>query len=567
MIVSAVALWKKFDVTAPLTVTEWNVREERGCRFSDVSFSGHQVEDGSVRIYARLMYPQGEGKRPAVLLLGDVGKAVDDELAEYFLSKGYAVLMPDYSGKCGEEEEEGVMRTVYPPTLSHGNYVNRVGYSDMAGLSAEQTCWFEWTYVALYSIAFLKKMSNVSNIGVVGVRVGGDVAWHAMLSPDIKCGVPINAVGWKSVCDTAKFGDALTKNLGDEQHSYIAAVEAQSYAPYVKCPVLMLCALRDNVFDCDRAYDTYSRLGCKDGNALAYSTTAGACLGEHAIIDMDLFLEKNLKGREIYIPETLNVSAAETADGIAIEVDCDKEGILEEAGIYYAEADVHTKCGYRDWQRIVKVDGKSVKNGKFTYTVKPFEGASAVFVFAYAKYINGFRVSSKITAKRLSHPTPQAIKGRMLFGGKDLDAFSVASYKEYAIGEIFLEKDFLPKLVSGYAGIKGAYSAGGIRTFKISSPTYVPDENALLAFEAYFKETERLKVWIDAGEVGKNIERYTCSFIVKGGGKWKRIVLKAGDFKGDVSGAQLKNFSDGKSLAFGVEREETEYSITNILWL
>ena len=566
MIVSAVALWRKFDLTSPLNVTEWGIEEERGIRSSHVAYSGHTVADGSVRIYARFMCPQGDGKRPAVLLLGDAGRLLDEELAEYFLQKGYAVLMPDYSGKTSKDKE-GTLRTVYPASLAHGNYENRQGYTDMAGLSVEQTCWFEWTYVALYSIEFLKSLPGIGNIGVVGVRTGGDIAWQTMLSPDLKCGVPINAVGWKSFSGDAKFGGGHAKNLSDEQHSYIAAVEAQSYAPYVKCPVLMLCALRDYVYDCDRAYDTYSRIGFKDGNALVYSTTSGACIGAHALIDMDLFLEKNLKGREIYIPETLNVSLAETDEGIEIEVDCDKEGILEETGIYYAEADVHTKCAYRDWQRKFKADGKTVKDGKVRYTVKPFEGATAVFVFAYAKYINGFRVSSKITAKRLQNPNPAAVKGRMLFSGKEMDTISVASYKEYAIGEIFLEKEFLPKQVSGYAGIKGAYSVGGVKTFKISSPTFVPQENALLAFDVYFPKTEQLNVFVEAGEVGQDFERYACEVEVKGGGKWKRIILKAGDFKGEFSGMPLKNFSDGKSMAFRCLDETTEFAVTNILWL
>lgn len=566
MIISAVALWKKFDLTTPLNVVEWEVEEKGGCRYSHVAYSGHTVADGSVRIYARFMYPQGGGKRPAVLLLGDAGRKLDEELAEYFLHKGYAVLMPDYSGDTAKDEE-GVKRTTYPLSLEHGNYKNKQGYTDMTGLSVEQTCWFEWTYVALYSIEFLKSLDNIGNIGVVGVRTGGDIAWQTMLSPDLKCGVPINAVGWKSFAGNAKFGDGHLTNLGDEQHSYIAAVEAQSYAPYVKCPILMLCALRDYVYDCDRAYDTYSRIGYKDGNALVYSTTSGACIGAHALIDMDLFLEKNLKGREIYIPETLNVALTETEDGIEIDVDCDKEGILEEAGIFYAEADVNTKCGYRDWHRICRVDGKSVKDGKVRHTVKPFEGATAVFVFAYAKYINGFRVSSKITAKRLSNPNPFAVKGRMLFSGKEMDTISVASYKEYAIGEIFLEKDFLPKQISGYAGIKGAYSVGGIKTYKISSPTYMPAENALLSFDVYFTQTSRLKVSVDTGEAGRDFERYTCEFEVKGGGKWKRIILKAGDFKGEINGVPLKNFVDGKSLAFVYADEETEFAVTNILWL
>ena len=566
MIVSAVSLWKKFNLKTPLSPSEWGIEEKNGVRFSHLAYSGHAAEDGSVRIYARLCYPVDKKKTAAVLLLGDVGKPIDEELAEYFLSKGYAVLMPDYSGKM-TGDKEGTFRTIYPPSLEYGNYEKAKGLWDMSGLSAEQSCWFEWAYVALFSVQYLKSLPNIENIGVVGVRTGGDIAWQTLLSPDVKCGVPINAVGWKSFASLAKFGDETARNLSDDQHRYIAAVEAQSYASYVKCPVLMLCALRDNGFDCDRAYDTYSRIGNAYGNALVYSSTSGACLGPNALVDMDLFLERNLKGREIYIPDTLNVALKETEKGLEIEVDCDKEGILEEAGIFYAEADVRTKCAYRDWQLIYKTDGTSVRNGKVTHMVKPFAGATAVFVYGYAKYINGFRVMSKITAKRLSNPDKNAVKGRMLFSGKEMDTFSVAECKEYAIGEIFMERETVPKKSVGYGGITGAFSVGGIKTYKISSPTYIPDENALLEFDVYCKDAEALRISVEVGEVGKDFERYTCVAQIKGGGKWKRVILKAGDFKGEISGMQLKTFADGKALAFDCENDGVEFAVTNILWL
>ena len=55
-------------------------------RRSHVSYSGHAVSDGSVRIYALLAKPLGgKGKKPAVLLLDDVGKKPDTELVDYFV--------------------------------------------------------------------------------------------------------------------------------------------------------------------------------------------------------------------------------------------------------------------------------------------------------------------------------------------------------------------------------------------------------------------------------------------------------------------------------------------------
>jgi dienelactone hydrolase len=566
MIVSAVSLWKKFNLTTPLGASEWGIEDKDGKRSSHVSYFGHAVEDGSVRIYARFMRPISSQKTPVVLLLNDKGKSADDELMRYFLDKGYAVLCPDYSGKM-ETDEEGTFRTIYPNSLEYGNLEKARGLKETEGYGVDETTWFEWTYVALYSIEYLKSRHDVGAIGVVGVRTGGDIAWQTLLSPDVKCGVPINAVGWKSFSDIAKFSNSVAHNLSDNQHRFIAAVEAQSYAPYVKSPVLMLCSLRDGRFDCDRAYDTFSRIGGDDGNALVYSVDSGACIGPNALNDMDLFLERNLKGREIYIPDTLNVILKETQEGLNVEVESDKEGILQELGVFYAEADVKTKCAYRDWRRVYKADGKSVVGGKAAFSIKPFEGATAAFAYAYAKYINGFTVVSKITCKRLSNPNFSAVKGRMLFSGSEMEAFGVAMYDEYSIGDIFLERDALPKTALGYGNVKGAFSVGGIKTYKISSPMYVPDENALLEFDVYGKTDFELKVTIDRGDMEHDFEQYTHVLDVKGGGKWKRIILKAADFKGENSGMPLRNFYEGSALTFDCDDERAEYAITNILWL
>ena len=565
MIVSAIALWKKFNLKNPLGVSEWGIEEQDGVKRSHVSYSGHKVDDGSVRIYARYIRSVKKGKQPAVLLLNDIGVAPDEELAEYFLQKGYAVLMPDYTGK-RKADGEGVLRTVYPQSLAYGNFEQQKGYTHADDLPPDQTTWFEWTYVALYSIEFLRAQEEIGNIGIVGIRTGGELAWHAMLSPHVKCGVPINAAGWRSSHNIGKFSDDIAHNLSDNRHRYIAATEAQSYAPYVKCPVLMLCALRDQDFDCDRAYDTYSRIGNSDGNALAYSPESGACIGQHALANMDLFLEKNLKGREIYIPDTLNVALKETCEGVEITVGSDKEGLLEEIGIFYAEADVKQKSTSRDWRRIYTIDGRSVKNGTAVHTVKPYVGATAIFVFAYAKYFNGFRVMSKIACKRLTNANTGTVKSRMLFSGQEMDSFSIARHEDYSIGNIFLEREAMPKKTVGYGGIQGAYSVGGIKTYKISSPRYLPDENALLEFDVYSSESQTLKVEIEMADM-EEWERYVCQVDVKGGGKWKRIILKAADFKAETNGRSLKSFIDGSALSFHCAGEEKEYAVTNILWL
>lgn len=565
-IVSAISLWKKFDLSNSLGASEWGIENVDGMRRSHVSYYGHKAEDGSVRIYARFCRPEGDGKRPTVLFLGDAGEPISEEILTYFAQKGYAVLIPDYSGKT-DADGEGVLRTFYPDSLAYGNFERAQGLDSLKELEADKTAWFEWTYVALYSVEYLKSREDVGEIGVVGVRKGGEIAWQVMLSPDIRCGVPISAAGWRSFEKIAKFGDDIAHNLSDDRHRYIAAVEAQSYAPYVKCPVLMLSALHDKAFDCDRAYDTYARIGNTDGNAIAYSMESGGCIGPNGLADMDLFLEKNLKGREIYIPDSLNIALKETEEGLSVEVDCDKEGLLEESGVFYAEADVRTKSAYREWLCKYKVDGISVKNGKYSCVIQPFAGATAAFVFAYAKFINGFRVTSRILARRFHKTDPNAVRSRNVFTDGNLECFSIAEHEDYSIGGIFLERSAVPKYLVGYGGIKGAYSVGGIRTYKISAPRFVPMENALLAFDVYSPQTQNIVVTIETAQVEQGDGSYSCVVPVKGGGKWKRIILKAADFKGGEYGYPLGNFSDGSALVFDCAGDEQEFGITNILWL
>ena len=567
-IVSAVSLWKTYAPTEPLEVETAAERvNEQGMAFASVCFNGHRAGDGVTRIYAEFGKPSNAAKCPAVLLLPDAGKPLDEDLLTYFIEKGYAVLMPDYSG-VSEGAQEG-KHTVYPPALAYANYAQAKGLYDLEDTEADKTCWYEWTYVALYAIEYLKQRGDITRIGVVGIRTGGEIAWKTMLSPDVACGVPVNAAGWLSSRGVNKFADSAAMNMADERHRYIAAVESQSYAPFVKCPVLMLCALSDYSFDADRAYDTYSRIGSaeQEENAIVYSSDSGSCIGAGGLLDLDLFLQKHLRGREIFIPSPLNVTVQESGGELTVQVQGDEEAIAEEIGVYYAEADVHTRSVYREWLCAHQATGSQVKTGGTQCHISAFPGTGAVYVFAYAKYLNGFQIVSKIAVKKFANPDKNAVKSRMIFDGTSLDCFSVAQYEDYSVGGIFLEREASPKLLKGYGDISGAYSVGGIKTYKISSPRYVAPVSAMIEFDVYSKLTERVRICVEVADEDGGVERYTCRLLVKGGGKWKRTMLTAKDFKSETYGRPLSSFAEGSALVFDCENEGNEYLVTNILWL
>ncbi len=565
-ILSAVSLWKKFDTEQPLSIVQMDEISENDAkvRFTAVEYDGHAAEDGRVRIHALFARPSGDAPVPAVLLLDDAGKKPDRELMTYFAEKGYAVLAPDYSGKKTQEDDTA---TVYPPSLSYANLVSAEGLYSLEGGSAEKTCWFEWTYAALYSIEYLRFRTDVTNIGVVGVRLGGEVAWKTMLSPHLQCGVTVNAAGWLSYRGNNRFGERAEINLTDDRHRYIAGVESQSYAPFVKCPVPMLCACNDYGFDYDRAYDTYSRIGGQEENenkAIVYCSDSGSCIGPQELHDLDLFLEKYLKGRAIFIPSALGVEVSAEGGELLVTATGDEDGLIEEMGIFYAETGANTKSVFREWLCVHQ--DRAVKNFKTSCKITPFSGAEYGYIYAYAKYINGFKTVSKIVAKALSAKDKE-VKSRVIFSGEAVDTFSVADHEEYSIGGIFLEKEAVPVVKKGYGGILGAYSAGGIKTYKISAPKYVADEGANLKFDVYSAKADKVCVSVDITSEEGSAERYSYVFNVKGGGKWKRVILSPNDFKNETLGKPLKNFTVGSALVFDGVDEENEVLVTNVLWL
>ena len=70
-----------------------------------------------------------------------------------------------------------------------------------------------------------------------------------------------------------------------------------------------------------------------------------------------------------------------------------------------------------------------------------------------------------------------------------------------------------------------------------------------------------------AGDVNQETAKYSCAVPVKSGGKWKRIILKADDFKDEKTGKPLRSFADGRALVFNSMNEGTEFGVTNVFWL
>ena len=553
-------MWNDFDDQLPLNESVLGERDAGKARLRTVRFAGRAVGEARVDIFARYAEPCEGDKYPALLILPDADRTIDDAAVLRFASLGYAVLMPDYRGSW--RGAEGY--TVYPEAIGYANLRESERHFDHADETAKETSWYEWVAVARYCIRYLRAQPNVGKIGVIGIRAGGDIAWQlAATCDDLSCAIPVCAGGWRAYRGVNKYGDAPELKMDDERYRFIAGIESQSYAPYVRCPILMLCSTNDELFDADRAFDTFSRIAPNCDKTFYFAARYNGHIGNTGLNDLDLFIGKYLKGREVFIPAPAEVAIEEDTDGeLVARIRFDRNGEVKYCEVYMAED--MCESAMRDWVRceFKRKEGDEAQ----IFRLNAVRGAKRVFAYAKTKYSCGFAVSSKIAVKKIDQNYANSVEPcRILYSSRSgRDSFTVARFDRGEImADCFLENSRPPvDLVEGPFGISGVTSEYGLKLFRINDPRYCPAENALLKFDAYAPQTTTVQITVRATKNGKDII-YQCNLFLPGCESWTNHVLSAKDFKTDGN-RPLASLRGAKYIAF---YSEGRFCINNLLWL
>ena len=559
-ILTPTTLWNDFDDQLPLNESVLGERDAGKARLRTVRFAGRAVGEARVDIFARYAEPYEGEKFPALLILPDADRTIDDAAVLRFASLGYAVLMPDYRGSW--RGAEGY--TVYPEAIGYANLRESERHFDHADETAKETSWYEWVAVARYCIRYLRAQPNVGKIGVIGIRAGGDIAWQlAATCDDLSCAIPVCAGGWRAYRGVNKYGDAPELKMDDERYRFIAGIESQSYAPYVRCPILMLCSTNDELFDADRAFDTFSRIAPNCDKTFYFAARYNGHIGNTGLNDLDLFIGKYLKGREVFIPAPAEVAIEEDTDGeLVARIRFDRNGEVKYCEVYMAED--MCESAMRDWVRceFKRKEGDEAQ----IFRLNAVRGAKRVFAYAKTKYSCGFAVSSKIAVKKIDQNYANSVEPcRILYSSRSgRDSFTVARFDRGEImADCFLENSRPPvDLVEGPFGISGVTSEYGLKLFRINDPRYCPAENALLKFDAYAPQTTTVQITVRATKNGKDII-YQCNLFLPGCESWTDHVLSAKDFKTDGN-RPLASLRGAKYIAF---YSEGRFCINNLLWL
>ena len=552
-----VTLWKDFDDTLPLEEQTVGEQTKDGVVFREVTFLGRPVGTERVKIYAQYAFPEGEAKFPAVLVLYEAGFPFDEAFVTRFVRRGFGVLSVDYCGDNGTPRG-----TVYPEAIDYANFVRAGRHIDYAEPTARETSWYEWAGVARYAARFLSSREEVTRFGAMGLRTGGEVLFKIAPYVPLACMITVCAAGWRAYRGMDKFAGEQ-RVFDEERHRFIAGIDSQSYAPYVKCPVLLLSAVNDPEHDYDRVYDTFQQLNPAVEKAFLYSAHGNGLIGSHSLADVDLFLDKYLKQRSVFVSAPVNISVGRNEDGeLAVKAVFDADGEIEASGIFYTEKATGGRA--RDWTRVLGT-AANLSGNVGTYPLSVYDGCRRALVYAFASYSNNFSVTSKIQEVIIDKPCKNAcLKSRVVYDSSRDGLNGVVGFRRRArsIAGCFADDaGTAARLEAGYGGILGATAEAGLVSYRVSEPRYAAPESAALRFDAYAKEDALLKItfYLDADE-----ERgYSAEVPVAGGGKWKGFFFEPSDFK-NAMGQHLENFASVVSVVFVGSKEVL---LNNIVWI
>lgn len=552
-ILTPVSLWKDFDSSLELDAEVISRKTEGNTKIEYVRFGGRKTCSGRVKICAAFAGSSVQSSSEAVMLLPDSTSGIDEALMKFFVKSGYSVLMPDYRGAAEGSE----YFTEYPEDVSYANAAECGRHRDFVDEDATETCWYEWVGVARYACKYLRER-GITKIGVVGIRDGGEIVWKLASCEELACAISVCAAGWKVYSGYSKFG-ATEPALDDERYRFLAGIDSQAYAPFVKCPVLMLCSTNDERFDYDRAYDTFSRINEKfvGQSVITYSVHCNGCIDDDGTKDMFLFLDKFVRGRQVFLPKPAVISViTDTEQNLVARAEFDGMGVPEEYGMYMAEDCIDSVM--REWTPAPYKSG----SGAFRdFYLNIYEKTSVVFAFCYAKYTNGFTVWSRMAVRKVSGKFKNMRKKcRVIYSSRNgADSLSIAD-RSFALGGIFMTSDaVLPQVVDKGNGLRGAYSVCGLMTYRHNTPCFAPDEDSILKLDIFCDNPA--KVAFCMADV-KSGEKFTVVLDVAGG-IWQSVLLESKEFKNE-NGMHLANFC--RPLRFTITCGE-QYAVNNIMWL
>lgn len=557
-ILTPVSVWNDFDADTDKTVEIVSENVVNGVILSRFYINGRKIGDKRVRIYAVSARGEELVLEPAVYVLPSFTQGINEEFLLKLAKSGYFAIATDFTGKADDKkvsEDISAGFTEYPEEVAYANYEFIKDRLFEIEDDVKKTAWYEWGCVAKYTINYIRALPFITVIGAVGIGTGASVLWHAAANEDrLSAAAFLFDAGWNAYFRRKDYKfDAKNVEFDDSELKYLAGVDAQAYASFIKVPSLILTATNSDKFDFDRAYDTLTRITPSVYRGIDYSVGAKSVLDKSAYFDLICFLESVLIKGVYSLPAPPDIDCDVNGGKLEVDVDASTDN-LKKVIMYVAEDTVDPST--RSWSEFSEIIADEQSDGKFFFEYTPCACSDKVFVFVRAEYDNGYTVSSNVICKDLSG---EKVKGptrsNVIFSGR-------VKYSETAFSCVydnfssFADEKKSVILKKGPMGILGITSDEGLITYKINAKKDKPNDDSVMLIDVYTENGDAVKISLLSDE------EYFAEITTSGKDAWKNVCLPVSAFK-NKQGKQLRNYGGVKAIKI---TSAGKFLINNFLW-
>lgn len=504
-ILSPMSLWKDYDrrefelaASEPVSFKREGYTEQR------VYFNGDKAEDGIIRIYARIAFPEGKGAFPSVLIMEQAGKSIDDIDFSPYLKDGYAVMAVDYSG-----QGDYPRYTLYPASLSQCVFSLSPEAMFDAPEDPRKSCWYLWTKVLSRAITYLETLEKFdrTRLALIGVGTGGPQVLKAAAFEELA-----GAITFFSSGRTEKPISPDNEN----ELLFKSCLSSLSYASLLKCPVLVQGCSNERGSGVDALSEIFSRAG---GGALFCITERV----QHAITkrqtrNTSVFLKKQLRSGEA-LPESPVLTASASDHKLYYGITTDKSREVMSIDLFIAHS--VRNGAYRNWR---KIRPELIGDSEYLARADVYLKSEPVYAFVNVAYKDDLSLSSEIVTviPAMLGITETEVKQSRLIYDSDMGTDDWVAFSESASLDSVVMKEG-PFGIEGVTGLDSSLS-----TFKLGDLSYKGGADSVLQMIVYSAIDQEVCFTVTSGEAYK---KYVCKKRITPADNWAKLNLSPEDFK------------------------------------
>lgn len=506
--------------------------------------NGDTYKDGTIRIFFHGYLPKNNCKKMAIIVNGHAGHLLESDFSS-IVEHDFGVLYFDYRG----DMQDDLPHTTYPDSIGYANLLRAGKHLDYAIPTAKDTCVYVWTKVCRRVISLAKQLiGNDSQIYLVGIRRGADIAWQTAATDDRVDGlVAMFNAGWKEYTNIHKFSENDIE-LTDELERWLTGCASQTYAKLVKCPTLFVGTTNCDLTPVDRLENTLNIVGEKAPVTKCICAGLNRNIYQSAMALVPEWLDRT--SNKAPMPKTPLLDIGVVNKKFVVKIESDKEEALEENCAYYCYDQLNPRL--RNW---IKLPMNEQGKGE----IPIYEHTKYIFVYANTLFKNGYSLSSLPQCFEIEDEEIEFApfkKSQIIYERKNGTKSWIEESKDFEIAEY-------PTLQPGAFDILGVTAnKGNLATYSIGDSKYQAAENSLLQFDCYCKEERELEIELVVLENSKTII-YTTTVQLNGSDQWQKHAIELQSFK-TADMMAMKSWKGIKKLTF---KNIKGVLVNNILWV